>query len=68
MVVRPEGKRRGCAVNVNRRREITGPCVVDWRAGMCLMLEGRYRDGPEGRRISGASAAHALDAFERGSG
>lgn len=65
VVLHPEGKRRGGAVDVSRRREITGPCAVDWREGMRLMVEGRYPDGPDGRRIAGAGAAHALDAYER---
>lgn len=48
VVVKPSpGKPLGQIADVTRRREITGPCNVPWREGMCRTFEARH-PGPAG--------------------
>jgi nucleoside-diphosphate-sugar epimerase len=45
---------RGIGADVTRRRSITGPCTVDWRAGIGRLVDERAADGAAAERLRAA--------------
>ena len=61
------GTQRGVVLDVSKRRAITGPCTVNWRAGMRAMFEHRYPNGVDAGPVN-ARTEHAMQSLQETEG